>query len=111
MMRSGDQGSSRPGLSTTGALSAMAGIQSECTPGELDGSTAPKMRPSRKVGERAAFIVAKTLVENGQVEAARETGDDCLDLIEDAEDLARIVAAERDGHARGGREVVDVVVE
>ena len=39
-MRSGVQGSSRPGLSAIGVPSTTDGIQSECTPGELLGRTA-----------------------------------------------------------------------
>ena len=40
-MRYGVQGSALPGFSTSGVFMAKAGIQSECTPGELLGSTTP----------------------------------------------------------------------
>ena len=47
-MRSGVQGSALPGLSTSGILSTVAGAHSECTPGELLGSTTPMASPRAK---------------------------------------------------------------
>ena len=41
MMRSGVHGSALPGLSTSGIFSTGVGAHSECTPGELLGSTTP----------------------------------------------------------------------
>ena len=42
MIRYGVQGSALPGLSTSGIFKGTEGIQSECTPGELLGSTTPR---------------------------------------------------------------------
>ena len=41
IMRYGVHGSALPGLSTSGIFSGIAGTHSECTPGELLGSTTP----------------------------------------------------------------------
>src|SRR5687767_5301004 len=41
MIQYGVHGSALPGFKTSGMRSANDGIQSECTPGELFGSTAP----------------------------------------------------------------------
>jgi hypothetical protein len=64
-----------------------------------------------EVGEGSAVVFAVAAVEDGEVEAAGEAGDDDVDLVEDSEDLGGVVAAEGDGHAGGGGEGVDVVVE
>ena len=40
-IRNGVHGSALPGFRTSGIFSAIAGTQSECTPGELLGSTTP----------------------------------------------------------------------
>jgi hypothetical protein len=48
MMRYGVHGSAAPGFSTSGVFSAKAGAHSECTPGELLGSTTPSDSPRGK---------------------------------------------------------------
>ena len=44
-MRYGVHGSALPGFITTGIFSTVAGAHSECTPGELFGSTTPSEWP------------------------------------------------------------------
>ena len=49
MIRYGVHGSALPGFSTSGVFSAIAGIHSECTPGELLGSTTPSVAARKKL--------------------------------------------------------------
>ena len=72
MMRSGVHGSALPGLRTSGIFSTVAGAQSECTPGELLGSTMPERVGAREEAHHVAVALAEALrpAPRGRVRAS-----------------------------------------
>ena len=110
MMRYGVQGSALPGFSTSAVFSAIAGTHSECTPGELLGSTTPSVCAARHEADSAGPAVAHAAVEHAQVEAAGEAGEHLPACREHAADLLHVAADHHVRQAGGGRGLADVVV-
>ena len=105
-MRYGVHGSALPGLSTSGILSAKAGVQSECTPGELLGRTTP----IESVRGKKLSAVPESPVENFERNAARQSGDDLFHFKQRRVNLAHILPRQRMRHPGSGSELLQIIV-
>ena len=96
MIRSGDHGSSRPGLSAIGVFERDRRDPERVHARRVARQDRAEDPALAEVRQRPPVVVAEPAVEDRQVKPARQPGDDDVDLVEDPEDLLRVVPAERD---------------
>ena len=109
-MRSGVNGSSRPGLSRTGIFITGAGIHSELTAGALLGSETPSEEVVGKIVDDEVVDAGDALVEDVQRHVAGESGDDRADLRHGGVDFPHVHPDERVGKTGEGGERLDVLL-